>query len=88
MDYVDLIIGFEDVIEHKPHPASLEKALDIFNLRSSEVIYVGDHENDVEAAKRIEIMVVGVNYSLRRDKLLAAEPDFMVDNIEEILKLI
>lgn len=88
MDYVDLIVGFEDVKEHKPHPESLEKALDILNLRSSEVIYVGDHENDVKAAKRLEIMVVGVSYSQRRDKLLAAGPDFMVDNIEEIINLL
>ena len=48
----EIIIGGEDVAQHKPDPAGLLLALQRLNLPAPDVLYVGDHPVDAEAASR------------------------------------
>ena len=48
----EVIIGGEDVSQHKPDPAGLLLALQRFHLPTTDVLYVGDHPVDAEAASR------------------------------------
>ena len=48
----EVIIGGEDVPQHKPNPAGLLLVLQRLNLPAPEVLYVGDHPVDAEAASR------------------------------------
>src|SRR5262245_2618573 len=50
--HFDVIVGGEDVPQHKPDPAGLFLALQRLNLPAPEVRYVGDHPGDAEAASR------------------------------------
>jgi phosphoglycolate phosphatase len=47
----DVIVGGEDVTEHKPHPESLLLALDRLGCSADAVLYVGDHPVDANAAR-------------------------------------
>jgi phosphoglycolate phosphatase len=56
----EVIIGGEDVPQHKPDPAGLLLALQRFNLPAAEVLYVGDHPVDAEAASRAGLPFMAV----------------------------
>jgi phosphoglycolate phosphatase len=55
-----VIVGGEDVSEHKPDPASLRLAMERLYVQSREVVYVGDSVADAEAARRAGIAFVAV----------------------------
>ena len=56
----EVIIGGEDVSQHKPDPAGLLLALQRLNLPAPEVLYVGDHPVDAEAASRAGLPFMAV----------------------------
>jgi phosphoglycolate phosphatase len=56
----EVIIGGEDVSQHKPDPAGLLLALQRFNLPATDVLYVGDHPVDAEAASRAGVPFMAV----------------------------
>lgn len=59
-DYIDHIIGYENVSIHKPSPEGLMKALDYFNCNKEDVLYVGDSYIDAKAAQNGQIDFIGV----------------------------
>jgi len=82
----DAILGGDSALEKKPHPALLNDVLRQFDVPRGRAIIVGDGDTDMEAGKRAGIITCGVTYGLGdRDKLLAAQPDFIIDNLRELL---
>jgi haloacid dehalogenase superfamily, subfamily IA, variant 3 with third motif having DD or ED/haloacid dehalogenase superfamily, subfamily IA, variant 1 with third motif having Dx(3-4)D or Dx(3-4)E len=82
----DAILGGDSALEKKPHPALLNDVLRRFDVPRDRAIIVGDGDTDMEAGKRAGIITCGVTYGLGdRDKLLAAQPDFIIDNLRELL---
>jgi len=82
----DLILGGDSALEKKPHPALLNDVLRRFGVPRDRALIVGDGDTDMEAGKRAGIITCGVTYGLGdRDKLLAAQPDFIIDNLSELL---
>lgn len=86
--FVDLIVGSDDVKKHKPDPEVLQKALDSYKLKPNEAIYVGDNESDIVAAKSINMISVGVGYSLQWDKLEKSNPDYIITDLIEIEQIL
>ncbi|MEE2657275.1 MAG: HAD-IA family hydrolase [Candidatus Latescibacterota bacterium] len=58
--FVDVVVGAEDVTEHKPHPACLLQAARHFGLPPASVLYVGDSLPDAGAAQRGGLPFVAV----------------------------
>lgn len=56
----DVIVGGEDVMEHKPDPSGLRLALLKMDASPENAIYVGDHVVDAEAAKQCGIRFIAV----------------------------
>ena len=54
-DLFDVIIGGEDVVEHKPDPRGLLAALEQLKSNGSECVYVGDSLVDAETAVRADV---------------------------------
>jgi len=82
----DVILGGDGALEKKPHPALLNSVLTRFDIPHERAIIVGDSETDMQAGKRAGIVTCGVTYGFGdRDKLVAAEPDFIVDRLSELL---
>jgi len=86
--YIDGMIGYEDVKEHKPSPEPIEKALALFNAKKNSTVYVGDHENDIIAAKKAGIFTCAVTYSHRLKEMLSYQPDYVIDELNHIKDLI
>lgn len=86
--FVDHVIGYEDTKLHKPNPDPILKAIEIFNVKPKETIYIGDHENDIKAAKAANIKSCAVTYSMRTKQMLFENPDFVIDELKNIKDLI
>ncbi len=88
LPYIDGLIGFEDTQEHKPSPDPINKAIDLFEAKRESTIYIGDHENDMISAKKAGVLTCAVTYSLRLSSLLAEQPDFVIDQLDQLKHLI
>ncbi|MHB8100049.1 MAG: HAD family hydrolase [Sulfuricurvum sp.] len=60
MHYFEVLIGHEDVDNHKPHPAPIHKALEGMDHALEEVWMIGDTRLDLEASQRAGVDAVGV----------------------------
>jgi phosphoglycolate phosphatase len=56
--FFDMVVTALDVKNPKPHPESIEKILQKFNLKREEVVFVGDSEVDQQAAQSAGIKFV------------------------------
>jgi phosphoglycolate phosphatase-like HAD superfamily hydrolase len=59
------------------------------NLKTEEVIYVGDETRDIEASKRINIKVIAVSWGFNsREALAKHNPDFLIHKPGELIEVI
>ena len=58
--FFDVVIGGEDVEQHKPHPAGLLTAIQRLECSRTSTVYVGDSVVDAEVAKRAAVPFVAV----------------------------
>lgn len=69
----------------KPHPDGLLKALDTLGLTPAEAVMVGDAPSDVRAAHAAGCRAVAVTWGVhRREDLLAAHADAVVERVEDL----
>lgn len=88
LDDIEGIIGYEDVLNHKPDPEPIIKGLEMFGAKASETIYIGDHENDIKSAKKAGVMTCAVSYSFRLREMLFENPDYVIDELKHIEDII
>jgi len=82
----DDILGGDSAAQKKPDPALLQLALEKFQVPAATALMVGDGDIDVEAGKRAGVVTCGVTYGLaNRDELVVAKPDFLIDNLSELV---
>ncbi|MFB6200940.1 MAG: HAD-IA family hydrolase [Halorhabdus sp.] len=70
----------------KPAPYYLEQAL--ADLETTDALYVGDSETDVEAAHAAGIDAAFVRRSHRADAKLAVTPDYEIDGLAALTSIL
>ncbi|MEJ2637852.1 MAG: HAD-IA family hydrolase, partial [Calditrichia bacterium] len=55
LHHFDVIVGGEDVSNHKPDPEGLLKAVSLLKCNPEKTIYIGDNTTDAETARRAGI---------------------------------
>jgi len=73
----DLVVSALDVAHPKPHPESLLKIIDTFEVLPQEALYVGDSEVDALAARQAAIPLVAY-------KNAALEAELHVDSFRDL----
>jgi HAD superfamily hydrolase (TIGR01549 family) len=74
--FFDLVVSALDVSCPKPHPESLLKILDHFQMAAGEAVYIGDSIVDAEAARRAGIPLIAYkNPILEADLHVDSFPD-------------
>ncbi len=69
--------------------ASINKLLTRHAVPSTECLYIGDTPSDVRAARKSGVKsVVMRNVSIPPDLIIASEPDYLIEDISELLKII
>ncbi len=88
-EYFDLVMGRREGIAHKPSPEPLLKICDDLSIDVKSTLMVGDTELDIQCGTNAGSYTCGVLYGYRTKELLEIEkPDFVVENIKEILELV
>lgn len=86
LDFFDVIVGGEDVSEHKPHPEGLLKAMEALSARPSNAIYVGDSVVDAELADRAGVPFIAVLSGVTpKDAFSDRRVVAVIDSIEDLL---
>lgn len=87
---MDVIIGEGEAIP-KPSPDGINKALEALYPDGHEglnIMYVGDHPNDILAAKAANVKSVGVMYSSKRDLIDEENPDYEIYRFIDLLEIL
>jgi pyrophosphatase PpaX len=87
---MDVLVGAEDTERHKPDPDPVIEALRRLGASADEAVYVGDSPFDILAGNAAGAFSIAVGWGGIHpdDRLLAAEPDALVQAPEEILGLV
>jgi phosphoglycolate phosphatase len=83
--HFQLVIGGDDVEQHKPHPQGLLQALEKLECSPESVVYVGDSVVDAEVAKRAGVpLIVVLSGVTPRAVFDGYEPLAVLDSISEL----
>lgn len=86
VDHFSLIIGGDDVVAKKPHPAPLFLVLGKFGLLPGELVFVGDSRNDIQAAQAAGCPCIGLTYGYNYGEPIAtSQPDATLDHFHDLL---
>ncbi|MDP1785220.1 MAG: HAD-IA family hydrolase, partial [Sulfuricurvum sp.] len=88
MHHFEVLIGHEDVENHKPHPEPIHKALEQMKYGLEEVWMIGDTRLDLEASQRAGIDAVGVLTGYDNLKQLSTFNFIIKDNALEAVRYI
>jgi pyrophosphatase PpaX len=56
--YFSLVVAYEDTTNHKPHPEPLLFAAKQMKITPDEIVYIGDLDNDIQAASAAGMKVI------------------------------
>jgi HAD superfamily hydrolase (TIGR01509 family) len=86
--FVAVIVSAENAPNSKPHPQGyllgIEALSRTLGARASEAVVIEDSIAGVEAAKAAKLVCVAVTHSYKRDELVNAGADLVVENLAEI----
>ena len=87
-EYFDVLVGVEDVTEHKPHPAPVLDALGRLLVEPHGAVFVGDSPHDVRSGRAAGVATAAVLWGdFGRTALAAHAPDYWLANPNEIAVL-
>ncbi len=82
----EAVICNEHIVNKKPHPEGLEKAMRLLASAPGVCSYIGDAPEDVQMGKTARVFTVGVRSAYPTSKLLLSErPDIHLESIGELL---
>lgn len=82
-----VLIGYEDVENHKPHPAPILRALEALRAEPSTAVYVGDAPTDLQAGQRAGTKTGAALWGpFHREELEPHTPDYWLEHPKEIAR--
>ncbi len=88
-DYVDCIIGMDDVLSPKPDPEGIRKGVIALDGSLDSVIYVGDVKNDIITGQNAHAFSIGYNVDrAQADALKEVNPNYVAYDLVEILDVL
>ena len=86
-DFIDLVVGGEDVTHAKPHPEGLLAAMDRLGVTPSQVLYVGDSTVDALTAQAAGTDFAGVlTGATTRQELEAYPHTRLMNSLSELVE--
>jgi HAD superfamily hydrolase (TIGR01509 family) len=82
----EAVICNEHIVNKKPHPEGLEKAMRLLAIDPDACSYVGDAPEDVQMGKSARVLTVAVRSSYPTSRhLLSERPDIHLESISDML---
>lgn len=86
-DFLDIIVGGEDVKTHKPSPEGLLSAIEQLHADKAETLYIGDSIVDAETARAAGVDFAGVTHGMTTAEELSQYPHTKImSTLEELLE--
>lgn len=87
IEFCDLILTREDVLNPKPNPEHLKTALKFLGANPKDCVFVGDHGLDISSGREVGLETVGVLSGSGSRKSLR-KADFVFQNLKEFLEFL
>lgn len=85
----DDLICYHDCTRRKPHPDPMILSATKLGVNPQEVITIGDHKNDILAAKSADMIAIGVTWGeSTSEELTLAGSDYLVHDINQLTNLL
>jgi len=79
-DCFDFIVPADEVVNPKPHPEPVHRALEISGARPDETVFIGDSRHDMECGKAAGVKIAAVLWGpFDRAHLEDLEPDYWLE---------
>lgn len=89
IEYVDSVVGQDEVNEGKPSPEPILIALKRLSVKPNQALVVGDSEYDIIASNRANVRSIGVNKDpYKKIKLINSGALTVVNELSEVVKVI
>ena len=83
-----VVLGGDSLPQRKPDPAPVQRALAALSVEAREALFIGDHENDLRAARGAGVAAALVSYGYTdRAALAQLSPEFLLDDLSALLTL-
>lgn len=87
-DMIQVWVSADDILHPKPHPESLEKAMDLMMVAKEQTLFVGDTHYDIMAGKLSGVLTGAALWGRNNaHDLLALDPDYLFNDPMEIQEL-
>ena len=88
-DTFEIVRGALDGVPKKPDPAMATQIAEALGVNAGGCIWIGDSAVDIESAENFGCECIAVTWGFRsRESLLEREPDYIVDDPKDILKIL
>ncbi len=88
-DTMEIIIGADDVVQPKPHPEPVERALAGLGMPADTALFVGDSQHDIHSGRGAGAWTAGVTWGpFDRAHLELAAPDYYCETPADLLKIL
>lgn len=86
---MDVLVCADEVINPKPHPEPVEKAVTLLGADPATTIYVGDSVHDMQSGRLAGVRTAAALWGpFNRDQLETAKPDYWLDAPSDLVKLV
>ncbi|HLG21710.1 MAG TPA: HAD-IA family hydrolase [Candidatus Manganitrophaceae bacterium] len=86
--HFDIILGAEPIVNLKPHPEMIFRALEYLDITPDEAVMIGDTLNDLTAARAAGVKSCAVGYGLGNvEELISASPDFFAETVSDLKRI-
>lgn len=87
--FFSLIVGAQDVQNHKPHPESVHLTLQKMDMTAADAVVIGDSTYDLDMARGANVDAIGVTTGIHTTEILAtSQPKHIVKGLDEVLPII
>ena len=88
-EHFEKVFGGDDSSCAKPSSCNLDRIIDEYKIDRKKAIMIGDMDIDILAGKNAGVATCGITYGMGKiEDIIAAKPDFIINNIVELKKLV
>lgn len=82
---ISVVIGADNVTNHKPHPEPVQRALETLARLPEDAYFIGDSHHDIASGRAAGVSTVAVTWGpIGRERLELHAPDHITDTVEEL----
>lgn len=86
---MDVLVCADDVVNPKPHPEPVEKALSLLGATADTTVYIGDSVHDMRSGRAAGVRTAAVLWGpFTRNELAPTEPDYWLERPEDLTALL